>query len=235
MNTQQSAVALRFIIVAALSGVDGDSLDQLSSHELPDGMLVSVLSTKAIYRLDKLSTLTPVSGVVAPGAGPGRFIFFAGQLASPFAMQVTGTAALSGATAETDDTWIATPVGTNFYAASAPNGIWSVGLSSGIATYEGPSGMQYRVTVGATLASAVAAQSVEIASDRNGVLIGSTVFVGYAGVANVSPTTAGLGSYVQSTALITPAPGDTVQAIMRDTSASNNITVSHLNMVITPV
>lgn len=233
MTTQQSAVALRLIIVADVTGVDGDSLDQLSSYELPDGMLVSVIATASIYRLDKLSAQAATAGIVVPGAGPGRFVFVNGLGASPFATQVTGTVSLSGATAETDDTWIALPSGSGFY--SATGGGWSVNTTTGVATYHGPPGLQFRVSVGATIASAVAAQSVEIASDRNGIFVGTTTFLGYAGVANVSPTTVGLGSYVHSELLITPAVGDTVNPIMRDTSASNNITVSHVNMVIAPV
>lgn len=237
MNTQQSAVALRFLIVAAVTGVDGDSLDQLITNQLPDGMLVSVLSNEGLYRLVKTSTDAAAGeGVVVPAAGPGRFLLLElGVGASPFTAQVSGTTNLTGATAETDDTWIVMPVGTNFYTAAPLGAAWSVSLSSGIATYEGPAGKVFRVSADASLASAVAAQSVELAIDRNGQLTGTTSFVKYAGVANVSPTTVNLASQLHSEALFTLNPGDVLAAIMRDTSASNNITVSHMNMVLTPV
>lgn len=237
MNTQRSAVALRLIIVAAVTGVEGDSLDQLNTNELPDGMLVSVLSNEGLYRFVRTSTdIAAGAGVVVPAAGPGRFLLLElGIGASPFTVQVSGTTNLTGTTAETDDTWIGTPVGTNFYTAAPLGDAWSVGLSSGIATYEGPAGKTFRVSVDATLASAVAAQSVELAIDRNTQLTGTTSFVKYAGVANVSPTTVNLGSHLHSEAIFTLNPGDVIAAIMRDTTASNNITVSHLNMVITPV
>jgi hypothetical protein len=235
MNTQQAAVALRFIIVAAVTGVDGDSLDQLSSYELPDGMLVSVISTQAIYRLDKLSTLTPGIGgpaIVAPGAGPGNFLLQVG-FDDLRAVQVTGTAALTGATAETDDTWIALPAGSNFYALSDVSGFFSLNPTTGIVTYSGPPG-RYKLSVKATIASAVAAQSVEIIPSVNGGFLGTTTYRGYAGIANVSPTTPGLGSQVSSDLITSLATADTVQAAARDTSASNNITVSQLSLICSP-
>lgn len=235
MNTQNAAVALRFIIVAAVTGVPGDSLDQLSSYELPDGMLVSVIANQAIYRLDKSGTAaTSGTSVVSPGAGPGIFNYVTGTSGSPLTAQVSGTASLTGTTAETDDTWVNLPAGTGFYT-SNDGDAWTVSTTSGILTYAGPSGRHFRVSVSATVASAVAGQSVEIASSVNAALVGTTTFVPSAGVANVSPTTVNLGSHVLSETLVGLNAGDTIAAIVRDTSASNNITVSHMNMVILPV
>lgn len=235
MNTQKSAVALRFIIVSALTGVDGDSLDQLNTSELPDGALVSVIAGGGLYRLNKTSVATTLSpGVIAAGSGPGAYVYVSGADTNPFAVSANGTAALAAAAAfaEVGSTWIACPSGAGFYASGVASSLFTLNTTSGILTYAGPP-KEFAVNVSATVAASVAGQSVELHPSVNGALIGTTTFAGAAGVANVPPTTANLGTQLSSRLNVQIPTGATIQAIVRDTSASNNIAVSHLSLHIT--
>lgn len=235
MNTQQSAVALRIIIVAAVTGVDGDSLDQLSSFELPDGMLVSVVSG-ALYRLDKTSTAaasSAVGAVVAPGAGPGNFLALSGTGASAsLAMQLNGTAALAGSAGFTTvaNTWIALPAGTGFYFASAAN-VFTPSSSAGTLVYSGPDAA-YRLTASATVESSTAADEVDLAIDTLSVLLGTTTFVGSAGATN-APATAP-GAAVSTSIIRTLTAGETIQVLARSVGG-HTLTVPHLNLIATPL
>jgi hypothetical protein len=234
MNTQRSAVALRFIIVSAVSGVDGDSLDQLNSAQIPDGAYVSIASTGVLYRYSLSSTASTTNNggaVVAPPNGVGRYIIQLSSSGDPRNVQVTGTAALTGATSVTDDTWIATPSGANFYAA-ANEGAWTGNTTTGLATWSGPV-TQILARGIASLASSVAAQSLELAFSLNGAGIGTTGAFNDSAVASVPPTTAGLAISLVTQRIVTVGPGSTLQLMMRDTSASNTITLSKLNVILT--
>jgi hypothetical protein len=233
-NTQRAAVATRISIVAAVTGVLGDSLDQLNPAKLPNGALIVIATTGAVYRYSLTSTATastPLGNVILPATGVGRFIYVSGGSVDPRSVQVTGTASLTGATAETDDTWIATPSGTGFYIGTTTVSM-PISTTTGIITYVGPT-QQYKVTLSATLASAVAAQSLELAISVDGAFIGTTTALNDSAVANVPPTTAGLAISMTTQRLVTLVSGQTLQAIMRDTSASNNITLSKLNLIAT--
>ena len=240
-NLQNFPPALRFIIVSAVTGVEGDSLDQLSSFELPDGCLISVAATGSLYRfvLGSTATATVGTSIVLPPAGPGAFEILVNTTSPGFQMNGSALLAASAAYAETDNTWVATPSGTGFYALGAASGLFTLDTATGIVTYNGPPnpevGTVFRVKIQATISASVAGQSVEIAPSLNGSFIGTTSFIGYAGVANVSPTTANLGSQIATEGFYQLGGGNTLQAIVRDTSASNNITVSHISLIISPV
>lgn len=234
MTDQNSAVALRTLIVSALTGVDGDSLDQVNTSKLPNGATVYVNATKKLYRLAKSSELTIPSGsssIVQPDGGPGQFILANGAQAAGQAIQ---TAALTGATAGTDDTWAATPAGANFYA-QVGDGLFTVAPDTGVFIYRGPDGSRVLAEVLLSVASAVASQSFEVCFTINGFLIGTTTAQPFAGVANVSPTTAGLVSQISCKQTLSLNEGDTFQPVIRDTSASNNFTVSRVNVTAIPL
>lgn len=235
-NTQRTPPALRFVIVSAVTGVPGDSLDQLNSAPYPDGSLFSVAITGAIYRLDKTSTAAAQEiAIVAPLAGPGRFVYVTGGSTNPVIHQTTGTAALaaSAAFAETANTWTAFPSGANFYVSTVP-GLFTLNTTTGIVTYNGASEGTFRISLSATLSSATAAQAIELAPSISGAHIGTGDFIGHAGVANVPPTTANLGIELSSSLVTGFSHGDTIQAIAKDDTGSNNITVSRLNLIIAP-
>lgn len=233
-NTQRAAVALRYTIVSAVTGIPGDSLDQLNTAKMPDGALVFAVNRAALYYLDKSSTATAnssVGAVVAPLGGPGRFIYLNGAT-NPFAAQFTSTGSLTGTTAETANTWIALPAGTNFYQ-SGPDGDFTLNTTTGIATYNGPT-QRFRVTSSISIASAVVAQQVEVALSVGGGFIGTSTTIPSAGSASVPPTTVNLPIQITSNVILSLANADTLQVIVRDDTASNNITVSRMNTVVTP-
>lgn len=232
LNTQRAAVALRHTIVASVTGIPGDSLDQLNTSKMPNGALVFVVSTGGLFYLDKTSTLTATGSgaVVAPGAGPGRFIYMSG-LSNPFGAQFTSTGGLTGVTAETQNTWIALPSGTNFYQ-SGPDGDFTLNTTTGVATYNGPS-RRFHVTASVSIASAVVSQQMEVAISAGGAFIGTTTTLPSAGSASVPPTTVGLAIQITSDLILSIGPGSTLQTIVRDDTASNNITISRMNMVVT--
>jgi len=239
MNTQKSAVALRLIIVAAITGVDGDSLDQLNSFELPDGMLVSVISNQALYRFDLTSIATPssvVGAVVAPGAGPGNFILIPGGngAAAILSEQISGTALLAAAASfpVTQNQWIAIPGGTGFYVATENGGVFTPNPTTGILTYNGPDA-SYRLSATATVESATGADEVDVAIDTLSVLIGTTTFVSSAGVTN-APATAP-GASVSTSVIRTLHNNNVVQVVVRNVSGAHNLTVPHLNLIASPL
>lgn len=229
MNTQRSSVALRSIIVAAVTGVPGDSLDEINSAQLPDGAEVFVVSQGSVFRLDKTSTVTPNAAVIEPAGGPGRFIYQSGTSGGD-SFQFTGTANLTGTSAATDDTWLALPSGANFYAQLAQSGFWTVSTTTGIATYAGPTA-RVKVTGVLTISSAVAAQAVEAAITVNQTLVGTTTADYVAASANVPPTTPGLAVQLMAQRFYSLSEGDTVSLAFRTTSGSNNLTVSRVSLI----
>lgn len=236
--TQLSSVALRVNIIAALTAVDGDSLDQINTSQYPDGAEFFVLSVKALYRLDKTSTQTASATVIAPGGGLGRFMLQPGTArSSTLSGGVGGTASLAAAGGFTvvQNTWIALTAGSSFYVALFPSAAFSVAVNTGIATYTGPAGQSYQVSMSASIASATASDTVELAATPNGALIGTTSFVSAAAVADVSPTTAGEMSCLAYNGFLTLAAGDTIQPVVRNTTGANNLTVKHVSMVLTPL
>jgi hypothetical protein len=238
MNTQKSAVALRLIIVAAITGVDGDSLDQLNSFELPDGMLVSVISQGALYRFELSSTATPsstVGNVVAPAAGPGRFVLIpgGGGASAILSEQISGTALLAAAAAfaVVQNTWIAIPGGTGFYTAPT-GGVFTPNSSTGTLTYAGPDA-SYRISATATIESGTAADEVDLAIDTLGTLAATTTFVPSAGVTNALATAP--GASVSTSVIRTLHDGNVIQALVRNVTGAHNLTVPHLNLIASPL
>lgn len=232
-NTQRAATALRLTIVAAVSGVPGDSLVDLNSAKLPNGGLIVIASTGAIYRYSATSTATAnpsLGNVITPPNGVGRYIFVSGGASDPRSIQVTGTAALlaSAAFAATQNTWAAFPTGANFYASTA--GIWTVNTTTGVAIYSGPA-QQFRILATATVSSATAAQSMELALSLDGASIGGTGGLSEAGIASAPPTTAGLQIELTTQRLVTVPSGSSIQPIVRNTGGSNNISVDALSLI----
>ncbi len=245
MTTQQSAVALRLIIVGELgtpSVTDpGDSLVGVNTSELPNGCQAYVLSLNAIYRLHKFSTQAAVGTAFVPAGNlnGGVWFFESGGDATgenPFIYQATGTASLTGASgAVTQNQWIALPDGTDFYASGMANGVFAVNTASGVVTYTGPANARFKASAIATMECGTAAQGMELAITQNGALIGTTTFDGTAGGASADPTTASLGECISTSKIITIAStGDTLQAVMRNITGTGTLNATHLNLLLSP-
>jgi WD40 repeat protein len=241
--TQQSSVALRIFIVGELGFPSvtnaSDSLAGLNTAELPDGAQAYVLgATRALYRLNKTSTVAGAAPAFIPAAnGIGVWFFESGEGGNAFTFQGHGTAALEGATpsAVTQDTWIALPSGDSFYTTSSNGAVFAFNSTTGVVTYSGPANASYKVTAIATLACGTVSQSMDLAITQNGALITTTNFDGTAGAASADPTTASLGECIVTEKLITIAStGDTIQACMRNTSGTGTLVATHLSIVIEP-
>lgn len=239
MTTQQSAVALRVLIVGEVgypSVTDpSNSLAGLNTAELPDGASAFVVATGAVYRLHKASTQAGIgnSVFVPPSGGPGCWFYESGG-DSLFNFQETGTASLTGAQVMTVNQWAQLPSGSGFYQTSSSGTPFSQSSTSGVVTYTGPN-KRFRVRATATLSCATAAQALELAITQNDFLIGTTTFDGTAGAASADPTTANLGITVVTEKVVILANNDAVRPVMRNTTATpGNTNATHLNLVISP-
>lgn len=79
MNEDKAAVALRLSIRATIGATPGedDSLRNIITDIFPDGALCFVNENRALYELQKASVATPDNlTIVAPIAGPGRWVIF---------------------------------------------------------------------------------------------------------------------------------------------------------------
>lgn len=218
MNTQRSSVALRCLIVATLSSDPGDSLVGLNTHELPDGALVYVTATGAEYRLDKsLSAPAITPFTVAPSAGPGLFVK---QIAAAdYTQEVTGTGNFHNTNTGglTLDTWSALPSVTGAYGASFASSAWSLNTTTGILTYNGPSGKRILFEQVLSLSETLSASpfyNYEVTMTKNGVLLATTT---------ADPSASGV-SLNSAAAVVAPVPqneiftaneGDTFQSLIR--------------------
>lgn len=232
-DTQRASAALRFTIVGAVSSPIEDSLEGLGTAELPQGALAFVTVTRASYHLDKPSTVTPTSdGAIVAAKNGGNWVLFDGPL-DPRVTQAVGTASLAGsaAFAVVQNTWTALPSGSGFYAPEpAASGVFSLNATTGVITYLGAAG-RYRVSITVTVASANAADNVELAVSPSPTIIGTTTFQDTAGSIFVAATT---GEQITTSRVLTLANGDTLQAAVRNLTGAHNLTVSHLNITFQP-
>ncbi len=243
MDTQRAAVALRTIIVGFVgapvdAGEFGDSLVGINTETYPDGAQAFVLSNQGSYRLSKTTVVDATSSlgsIVKPAAGPGAWLIAPGY-GDRRTLNVTGTSALVGqAVTPTQDLWNATPAGSNFYATGLVSDVFTTDLSTGIAQYLGPDDSRFLVTVTCSIASATAADAVELGLTQNGDLLGLNTFLGQAAAASCPPTIVGLSVSINSTQEFTLQNGDSLQAIVRNRTGAHALTVSHLNLVVSPL
>ena len=245
-DTQRASVALRNLIVGSLGVVDStsptDSLDGVNTTELPSGALAYVLSNSGAYRLKKTDTTTVQTAdgsVIAPLAGPGRWLFSGtGTGLDPRVAQAQGGVALqsSSSFASVQDTWIGLPSGSSFYGAGIPSSYWTLNTSTGVYTYTGPTGLQFIATASVTVGTATAGQVVEFAvMTGTNTVIGATTFQGAAGRTTTDTTTAALGAQVSTQKPQVMTNGDTFFGALRNRSASANLTVTQYNLIMQPV
>jgi hypothetical protein len=236
-NTQQSAVALRVTIVAAVTGVTGDSLDQINSSKFPDGAEFFVLSNRSLYRLNKADTTPPVGAlVVKPDGGTGNFILVpgGGGLVSGLTEQIAGTAAFtaSGSFAVVQNTWIQIQAGANFYVATQVSDAFTVNTTTGYLSYVGPTGARFRVTASVSLASATAADLMNFAVTQNLALVGTTTDLVTRAACNADPTTPGLASQLTFTGIFTLTNADALAAVVRNVTGAHNLTATQFVMTV---
>lgn len=175
---------------------------------------------------------------MAPLNGAGRWLVVGGGFGTdPRSAQAQGTAALqaSSSFAVAQDTWIALPSGSGFYGAGDASTYWVLDTTTGIYTYNGPSGAAYVCRASATVASATAAEVVEFAlmTGTNSV-IGATTFQGSAGRTTVDTTTGGLGAQVSTQRTQVMTHGDTFFGAIRNRSGAHNLTVTQYNLLLQP-
>ncbi len=238
MDTQRSSVALRILIVGEAGYPSAptdphDSLAGLNTAELPDGAVAYVVASAATYRLHKTSAQAGLGNdAFIPSAnGVGTWFFESGD-GNPFVFQETGTASLTGSTAMTVNQWAALPSGSTFYALLFVGSVFALNTTTGVITYSGPS-KRFRVSAVGTLSCATAAQAMEFALTQNDGLVGQTTFDGTAGAASADPTTANLGVTLATARVFTLANGDTLRAVMRNTTGTpGNMNCTHLNLSI---
>lgn len=233
-----AATALRLLSPrsAVLGAGNGDSLQNVNTTELPDGSLCFVTGV-GLYELDKTSAAPPLDTlVVAPGSGPGRWIFLVAS--TPDFSTAPARSSLSvvstGATVATgggQSVWTVFP--TAAYDSNFDPTLWSFDSATGVLTYLGPS---RRFEVTAYLNTTPSSSSIALIGldiDISGSLVGTTDRT----VETMEAETIASTSDHVSLATSCVAPvitGNTVRAVARNAAAAVDIVVHALTLIVRP-
>jgi len=154
MSDRTADVSLRLLAprLTALGTGDGNALQNVNTTPLPNCAMCFVQDSGTLYRLDKLSTLTPALptdlGIIIPASGPGRWLALSGfALGEALSYQIAMDQASS--TVDTsDNNWAAFDAGTKWTVADGvitntglivDTSFWSSATpGAGILTYSGP-------------------------------------------------------------------------------------------------
>lgn len=222
-NTPRAAVALRHIIVSGLTAPHGDSITGVNTFELPFGAECFVNDTGGVYRLDKSLTVAPGASpaFITPTAGPGIWVLQGQSPAtSTLAAAFDGNAGMNDSPTSSlvVNVWAHFPVNGDAGALYEGSGdYWSIDVETGVMTYSGPDARRFLVTGIFSAIGDTADQLLEIALTENAALIGASTFVAVstqAGTADTLPVSMTLSS------LITLDNGDTIQHILRNSTAT---------------
>jgi hypothetical protein len=152
MSNDATRAPAELRIFAAFSTILGfdDALEALNTFELPDGAIASVRANSSIYMFDRASVAVPDGvNIVAPTAGPGRWIIYppgAAQLMS-FARELT---TFPSQLFTLDQNWQDIPsLAAQFTGSgSAP---FTLDAASGEMTYTGADGARYSLAAAITI------------------------------------------------------------------------------------
>jgi len=217
MNEDKASVALR-LSIRALIGPPGDgaSLRNIITNIYPDGALCFVLENRGLYNLEKESTATPDNvTIVAPLAGPGRWVLLdEGPGAAAF-VEIVGTATNAIASSDVPTFKAVSGSAFDWMPTGAPAG-WALSEPGGLITYNGAEAVRARVTLTASVLINDAEASGEIwaAVAHNGDLIGTNATTSF--LPGTEVTEAGgtnLPQVVSSERTLALAPGDTLQMV----------------------
>ncbi len=242
MNTQRAAVALRQIIVGALTSPHGDSLQGINTHPLPDGAEAYVTATRATYRLNKSLTpsVTDLSpALINPSAGPGVWVLQGSSATSWSGAEIFGNEDFSAATAvPVLNTWRALPSGSALYEASAAGSpAWELDPDTGILTYSGAPAV-YEITASAACYSVGEGSGlsdlIDLTVSQNGDWIGATT-----DDFQSTQTQTGTGEaevqILSLTRVVGVEPADTIQHVFRNLTGTSSVGFTRYTVAITEI
>lgn len=171
---KRSAGSFCSLVAATLNGTS-NSLESQDVAALGPGAQCYVLANRAVYAYDSGSSQTNIVGsdaFVQPLSGGGCWLKLNAQGAYSTLIQLAIGGV--GGTLTSTGVWQAFPTGSAAYGISN-NPMFTVDTTTGIITYNGPSGKHFLMMSTLTLAS-VSASGVAISLDMtiNGALIGSS-------------------------------------------------------------
>jgi hypothetical protein len=240
MTERNGAIGLRHLGARAtiLETGDGDSLENINTTILNDGCLCYVTEIAGYYMFDRNSVADAVGDVViAPSAGPGRWLFlFSGSDAAYWA-QVTLILTPGSVTIGTQSQWENQPApgGSAYSLASAGPGFFTLTAASGLLTYNGPDGKAFEITVNASVANEDAAATISVeAVPSLGTLVGTTTDDFTASRAS-TPATQDFEVALSSTVILLLNDGDIIRAIFRNLTTTDDISVERLTITVTAV
>jgi len=152
MNEDKAAVALRLSIRAVIGPPgDGTSLRNIITDIFPDGALCFVLENRGLYNLQKSSTATPDNvTIVAPLAGPGRWVLLDNGTGAEALVEIVGTAENTVPSSGTTNFAAADTAFFAFQPAGTPAG-YSLTALGGVITYDGVVGARVIVRLDSSL------------------------------------------------------------------------------------
>jgi len=227
---------------------DGNSLENLTITDLPDGALVWVTAEKSFYRLDKTSLFAPLGAVVAPAiivpfgdaSQPGRWFQIPNALTnSSLGGDVLLTASGEGQVllAPTLNTWVALASGSAFYTSEITSSLWTLDASTGILTYHGVSPARYtfRGYISAAVNTGTASE-LDFTVDINGAVVGTTTLVPSSGDQFTANSAKSIAISFEHVAQI--SQGTAIRAAIRNRTTGTpqpDITITRMHLVALPV
>jgi hypothetical protein len=219
-----------------------DSVTSLNVAARGDGAEVYCVANKSVYRYSASSTQTTIGDTfLVPLSGGG--CWFKQNAQSDYTVGFDGTTAHFAGSAflvtAVVGTWVALPTGTNFYEAFPTSLMWSLNTTTGVFTYNGPSGLKFSMQ--ANLSFSKNTLGTPIAYDLNDTINGA--LIGTVGALATSTSefisgSSGIYANFSMTDIISPNSGDTVQHMIRRVTAaagSGSETFSHYTVVINQV
>ena len=223
MNEDKAAVAFRNMIRATLGLTTpglSDSLRNINTDPLPDGATCYVIENQTVYRLRKsLTTAASGTSVIAPAAGPGRWVRASVDEvggAEPFFMYTTGATVFPAV----DTNWTEPNNSTFTLVEGEVGNSWTLGTLAQL-TYNGPTGVRYMLQLDATLNSTDGAgESITAGISVNADLAGA-VSGGPQGAGEVFANVAtGVFGRITVERMVTLATGDVIQPRIKSSGAA---------------
>lgn len=236
MTDRTAATALRLLAprAVALGTGDGDSLQNVDTTELPNGALCWVNGDATLFRLDKLSTEAASPDlVIVPASGPGRWIAQAINALGLLDRMSMFRPDVDTVVVDTQNVWVALTVegAADYFPQVAGAVSWDIDPLTGIATYSGPPQI-YHFTAALNLA-ANGAITAEAALTVNGEDIGTTNVRDLAERVAIGTTTSFEAFAIANEVAL--ETGDTVQLILRNTTAAQDLIAAGIQIIGVPV
>jgi hypothetical protein len=215
MNEDKAAVALRFNIRALIGPTPstGASLSNIITNIYPDGALCFVLENRALYELNKESTGAPDNlTIVAPIAGPGRWLLLGQSAGAATLAAIVGTATNAVTTSGTANFVPVDDSNFDWQPTGAPPG-FTLTATGGIISYNGVIPVLARLTfTGSVEVSAESGGQIWAAIDHNADVLGTDPTTSFTpGTQTTVVGGTGLPGIISSQRTLLLTPGDAVQ------------------------